>query len=420
MKHPLPHPTSEFHLKSLIAAVASALLCTLSFAALPAQAQAFSILHSFTNGGDGGSPTAPVTIDSAGNLYGTASTGGTGGNGTVFELKRSDNGWTLNTLHAFDYSNGDGKVPLSGVVFGPDGALYGTTSAGGTGCYGGCGTVYNLRPPQTFCHTGVCLWTETIIHNFAGYPHDGLQPEYATPIFDPSGNLYGTTCGGGPVDDGTAFEMSESNGTWTETPIHNFTGGDGECPQVGLLRDRAGNLYGTTLQGTGNQGEVFELTLLASGWTLSKLVVFEEGINGNAPGGPLVADSAGNLYGMTQSGSVFELTYSGGTWAYNQIFDLPGAGGIGPLAMDAEGNLYGTQFVGGIFGSGAVFKLTLGNGTWAYTDMHDFSITNGCAFPYSGVSIDVDGNLYGTASQGGYRAPSCGYWGCGCVWKITP
>jgi uncharacterized repeat protein (TIGR03803 family) len=384
-----------------------------------AQAQTFSVLHAFTNGGDGGSPTASLTFDGAGNLYGTASTGGAGNGGTVFQLKRSGQGWTLNTIHAFEPSDGDGETPLGGVVVGPDGTLFGTTAAGGTGCDGGCGMVYNLKPPGSFCHTGVCPWTETILHNFGGYPNDGGQPRYMSLIFDASGDMYGTTCEGGGVNYGTVFEMKPSNGGWTESELYVFDGGDGECPQSGVIMDQAGNLYGTVFQAFENQGEVYEISPGQPYWTQTILERFEEGVNGSAPVAGLVADRSGNFYGMTLSGVVFELSFSGGEWNYSQIYSLPGGGGYGTLAIDAAGNLYGTQFYG-TFGEGAAFELARTGGNWTYINLHNFDLVDGGGWPYGGVALDADGNLYGTTSQGGYRANGCGYWGCGYLWEITP
>lgn len=410
------------NLQTAIAKVASVVLLALGLIVThSAQAQTFTHLHDFTNAADGGSPTAGVTLDGQGNIFGTASTGGDGNGGTVWQLKRSGQGWTLNTIHAFEPSNGDGKTPLGGVVIGPDGTLFGTTYSGGTGCYGMvCGTVYNLKPPQSFCRTGVCPWTETVLHNFAGYPYDGGEPQYMDPIFDASGNMYGTTCGGGGLNYGTVFEMQRSSGVWTESEIYVFDGGDGECPESGPIMDHAGNLYGTTIQGFGNQGEVWEISPAEPYWTQNVLVRFEEGENGNAPAAGLVADSAGNFYGMTLSGAVFELSYSGGSWNYNQIYSLPGGGGYGAMTMDAAGNLYGVQYAGGMFDEGAVFELVRNNGNWTYVSLHNFSLVNGGGWPYGGVTMDAAGNLYGTTSQGGFRASGCGYWGCGYVWEITP
>jgi len=402
------------------AKVASILLFAMAVMLTPsAQAQTFTVLHNFTNGGDGGTPTAGVTVDGSGNIYGTASTGGAGNGGTVWQLKRSGNGWILDTIYAFEPSTGDGKTPLGRAVVGPDGTLFGTTYAGGTGCYGGCGTVYNLRPPGSFCHTTSCPWTETILHNFGGYPDDGGEPFYVDPIFDASGNMYGTTCGGGGVNYGTVFEMKPSNGGWIESEIYVFDGGDGECPESGPIMDQAGNLYGTAIQGFGNQGEVYEISPAEPYWSQNILVRFEEGENGNAPAAGLVADRSGNFYGMTLSGAVFELSFSGGVWNYNQIYDLPGGGGYGTLVMDAAGNLYGTQY-GGPSGEGAVFELARNNGNWTYINLHNFDLVDGGGWPYGGVALDADGNLYGTTSQGGFRANGCGYWGCGYLWEITP
>ncbi len=230
--------------------------------------------------------------------------------------------------------------------------------------------------------------------------------------------MYGTTGGGGGVNSGTVFEMMPSGSGWTEAEIFVFGGANGESPESGVIMDQSGNLYGTLLQGSGNQGEVYELSPNEPYWTENILVRFEEGINGNAPAAPLVSDQSGNLYGMTLSGAVFELSYSAGTWNYSQIYSLPEGGGYG-LAIDAAGNLYGTQFVGGANGWGTVFKLTPSNGSWTYTGLHDFAMATG-AYPYSSLTLDAQGNLYGTASQGGRQAHGCGFWGCGCVWKLTP
>jgi uncharacterized repeat protein (TIGR03803 family) len=422
MKNRFAHCTSTVGKCLGQACFAVALLGGLMLATLPAaHAQTFTLLHAFTNGEDGGTPIAGVTVDGGGNIYGTASTGGSGNGGTAYQLKHAGDGWTLNTIHAFDPGSGDGGQPMGRPVIGPGGALYGTTSGGGgTDCTNGCGTVYSLRPPGSFCRSGVCAWTETVIHKFEGYPNDGGQPEYVDPIFDPAGNMYVTTCGGGGVNYGGVWEFTPGGSGWTESRVHVFIGGDGECPQSNVYMDQAGKLYGTTLQGTGNQGEVYQLALSGSNWMLNRLVVFEEGLNGNAPSGGLIADPAGNLYGMTDSGTVYELSYSGGTWNFTELYQLPGSGGYGALARDASGNLYGTQFVGGQYGVGAVFKLALSNGSWTYIDLHDFTIANGGAFPYGGVTLDAQGNLYGTASQGGVLAQGCGYWGCGSVWKIQP
>lgn len=169
-----------------------------------AQAQTFTVLHTFTGGPDGGNPLAGVTIDRAGNLYGTTYYGGSGLLGTVYELKTQNSNWVLNTLHSFTGYPNDGAHPEARVVFGPNGILYGTTEEGGNhGCNpgSGCGTVFTLRPQPTVCGSLTCPWTETLLYAFGGY--DPAFP-MGDLIFDDAGNIYGTGAGGGTMT-GAAF-----------------------------------------------------------------------------------------------------------------------------------------------------------------------------------------------------------------------
>ena len=200
----------------LFAALALALVAIQS-----AQAQAFSVIYNFTGGSDGANPSAGLTIDAAGNFYGTNQTSNGGsGFGMVFKLKPSGSSWILTPLYGFPKET-DGD-PLNGVVIGPNGSLYGTTFSGGK-FYDG--TVYNLRPPAGFCRTVSCPWTHTLLYNFkngidGGYPAGPL-------VFDQAGNIYGTTWGGGSGGDGTVFELDTLG---NETVLHSFSGADGNEP----------------------------------------------------------------------------------------------------------------------------------------------------------------------------------------------
>lgn len=406
-------------------ALALALICALTMLATPAAlAQTFTVLYDFTGRGDGAQPYAGITLDGAGNLYGTT-VGSLVWGGTVFQLKHTDDHWILNTLASLGSAD-----PMGRVVFGSNGALYGTTLQGGSdNCLFGCGTVYNL---QRSCITAGCPWTVTFPYSFTG-GEDGRYPFYVDPVFDQAGNLYGTAAGGGSAGDGVVFKLTPSGGGWTESVIHNFTGGDGEAPESGVIFDSAGNLYGTTLLGGlyGN-GTVFRLTRSGSNWVASTLYSFRGGTDGLQPVGGLVVDRSGNLYGTTTGGTgtygnatVFELSPSGGGWTFTLLYgwgDRTG-GPEGNLAMDAAGNLYGAVSAHGAFGYGSVFKLTPSGSGWTYTDLHDFTgyLGSDGADPVGGPTLDADGNVYGTTLYGGITAgfSGCAY-GCGVVWKVTP
>jgi uncharacterized repeat protein (TIGR03803 family) len=415
---------------------AISMLCalTLTVASL-AQAQTFTVLHKFTNAPDGSTPFAGVTMDGAGNLYGTTAFGGhivtpycRTGCGAVYKLTHSNAGWDITTLYAFGPPPVDGIAPSSRVVFGPDGALYGTTYEGGA-YYNG--TVFRLAPRHT-CGSAPCFWTESLY----SFPRDytaGYGP-VGDVTFDHSGNLYGATLLGGtgscdnePLSCGVVFTMRAPVLQWQESVIYYF-GQDGYQPHSGVLFDTSGNMFGTTVAGGANGfGVVYELTQSGGSWTPSTLYSFTGQNDGYHPVAGLIRDVAGNLYGSTAGGgsggggTVFELSPSGESWTFNLIYSLSGGGGTeGALSMDTNGNLYGTTESGGAYGFGNVFKLTRSNGSWTYTSLHDFTRGADGAFPISNVVIDSAGNLYGTTSSGGFSNDSLCAGGCGIVWEITP
>jgi uncharacterized repeat protein (TIGR03803 family) len=219
---------------------------------VPAAAQTFTVLHSFS-GADGGTPKSGLTMDRAGNLYGTTMVGGNynpscfanTGCGTVFKLSHSGTGWVLSQLYRFNGTS-DGATPMARVVLGPDGALYGTTYYFGPN---NDGTVFKLQPPATFCHSVSCPWTETTLIGLAQSTGDAPLGDLT---FDAAGNIYGTTALGGVFENcegsgcGVVYKLSHSGGTWTEDILYNFTdGADGASPRGGVIFDQAGNLYGT-------------------------------------------------------------------------------------------------------------------------------------------------------------------------------
>jgi uncharacterized repeat protein (TIGR03803 family) len=379
-------------------------------ATILAQAQTYTILHTFTGQGDGSTPIAGLTIDRAGNLYGTTSGLIDEENGTVFKLTRAGSGWILSTLYTFQ-GDPDGATPQAQVVFGPDGSLYGTTTYGGLGD----GTVFNLRPPATACHAVQCPWTETVLYRFTG-GSDGAHPQYGDLAFDADGNIYGTTSNSDNRC-GVVFKLSRSGGGWTESVLYSFGGASGCNPYSGVIFDSAGNLYGTTLS------TVYELSPSGSGWTETTLHTFEGQDDGTEAYGGLIFDQQGNLYGTTfndgqdNAGTVYELQPSGGNWT-ETVLRYVEPGPTDTPTLDGAGNLYAT--LGGDGPSfGEVFRLTRGSNGWTYRDLFDFSggqFTDGFT-PFGGAVLDTSGNLYGTTSQGGDE--NCGE-GCGVVWEITP
>jgi uncharacterized repeat protein (TIGR03803 family) len=392
--------------------------------ATPGLAQTFTVLHTFTGGADGSTPNAGVTVGPSGVLYGTTPFGGTRGGddccGTVFKLNLVNSSWIFTPLYEFTGHN-DGGAPYGGVTIGPNGALYGTTSQGGTD---GLGAVFELRPSPTHCRSAFCYWNETVLHSFTGVP-DGYFPEWVKLVFDQAGDFYGTTYGGGAYEYGTVFELTPSGGGYTESVIYSFdypTTGTG--PQSGVVLDTAGNLYGTTTYGgTGtrcmdNCGTVYQLVPSGGGWAENVLVNFQGGTGGGSPLSNPILDASGNVYGT--AGVIYKLTPSGGGFTYRVLSTLnAGCGYQSALAIDAAGNLFGVCDQGpGAGGYGWVFELTNCSQTCTVIDLHDFSGGSDGAGPLGTPALDANGNLFGTAAQG---AGGCngGHSGCGTVWEVT-
>jgi uncharacterized repeat protein (TIGR03803 family) len=407
------------------------------FAATPrAIAQQESLLYSFNPGGrDGINPQANLIFDTAGNLYGTTFGGGTNGCfgstfncGTVFELSpQKDGGWTEKVLHNFGKGT-DGVNPSAGMIFDSSGNLCGTTYEGGAYFFG---TVFELSP------TADGGWTERVLHHFNFNGKDGTYPA-ASLISDASGNLYGTTFGGGTSNAGTVFELSPAaDGSWTEKTLHNFVnnGRDGIYPSGSLTVDGSGNLYSTTSEGgIYGWGTVFELSPAAGGtWTEKILHNFNyNGKDGLQTFAGLTFDVHGNLYGTAAGGlygfgTVFELTPTEGRgWSEKILFNFTAKsnGGFNPgsgVVFDANGNLYGTTISGGLYTYGTVFELSpTEGGGWSEKTLHNFSgKLSGVdgRQPESSVTVDAAGNVYGTTNQGGAYGGAFGY---GTVFKITP
>ena len=385
--------------------------------ATSAAAQTFTAIHNFTGGGDGESPYAGLTQDSHGNLYGTSYYGGSG-NGNVFRLQYKNNAWMLIPLYTFQ-SPADG-YNAGPVVVGPNGSLYGSTPWGGTqSC--SCGTLYNLRPSPTRSGSVFGGWNKQSLWNFSG-DSDGYSP-WGNLTFTDANHFFGTTQSGGPDSGGTVFEMTYSSGSWnySNAYVFNSNGSDGYNPMGGVIKDAAGNLYGTTAYGGSfGDGTVYQLVPTGNGWTKNILYSFQDGSDGETPHTGLTMDQAGNLYGASASGGlnnqgvVFQLSPTGnGGWSFSVLysFEAGSRGSGGSLAVDNAGNVYGVTPLGGIFHGGSVFKLSRSGNTWTYTDLHDFAGGDG-AMPSGDLVIEPNGDMYGTTSGGGP-------FGYGNVWKLS-
>lgn len=407
----------------LLNALGVAMLCMLTaIATTTAHAQTYNVLYNFTLSGNvGNSPKSGLVMDQAGRLYGTNSSLGEYGYGTVYRVARAGAGWIATGLYSFQGGT-DGAYPVANVTFGPDGTLYGTTPSGGTGGNGGYGTVFNLRPPATVCKAAQCPWVETVLYRFTGGSDGGIGEDYTSfadaLVFDQAGNVYGTTPIGGAYGYGVVFELTRSGGSWSERVLWSFTGGSAGCyPASGVIFDSAGNLYGTASYcGTQNEGVVYELSPSGSGWTQKPLYSFGDADYGEPYGG-VTMDAQGNLYGTTGdfsgTGEAYELTLSGGSWTVTrrQFLGASGESARDTPTLDAQGNLYGMIIQGGDGGLGEVFKLTPSGSGWIYNDFYDFGDAG--YEPVGGVVFDSSGNLYGTTYTGGQ-------YGGGVVWEITP
>jgi uncharacterized repeat protein (TIGR03803 family) len=224
-------------------------------------------LHDFNpHRGDGYYPQGGLTLDAQGNLYGTTSSCqcyNYNNDGIVFELKPAGGGeWTEEILHSFVNDGVQGFSLFAGVTFDSAGSLYGTTALGGTGtnnCPTGCGTIFRLTPQADGS------WSQTTLHNFQNNTWDGAYPN-GNLALDVAGNIYGTTAAGGAYTQGTVFKLTQTNGVWNQTIVHNFSGTfgrqtpDGSQPYAGVIFDPSGNMYGTTSTGGRVAGTVFEIT----------------------------------------------------------------------------------------------------------------------------------------------------------------
>jgi uncharacterized repeat protein (TIGR03803 family) len=354
---------------------------------LTAPAQTFSVLHQF-HWPDGAFPLSPLYQGIDGRLYGTTYGGGLV-QGVIYALDTDGVG---SVLHNF--SAQEGMNTVAGFVGDAAGNLYGAT----------LGAVFKFDP----------MGNMTLLHKSTGGA-DGTAV-YQSLIMDAAGNLYGTAyIGGNPACDhgcGTVFKIAPNK---KFTVLHTFTGGnDGANPYGSLVQDATGNLYGTTFGGGAfGAGVVFKLSPTGGSTALH---AFTAGDDGGYPIGGLLLDAFGNLYGTTNGGAinnngvVFKIDSSGAFTVLHSFTGDDGYQSRAQLVQDAAGNLYGTTQKGGCCGGGTVFKL---DPTSTLTTLYEFKGRGDGANPYEGVILDAAGTIYGTTFDGGVEE-------VGVVYKIVP
>jgi uncharacterized repeat protein (TIGR03803 family) len=414
-----------------------------------AVASSYSVIYKFTGGSDGGFNLSGLVVDASGALYGTTAS-------TVFKLTPTDSGaeWVETTLYTFEGSLYD-CFP-GGLAIDSSGALYGTTLYGrnySSNKVGGYGVVYKLTPPAT----GQGPWTFAILHKFRG-GLDGADPNSI--MVGANDVVYGATSWGGYDTKcygdgcGTIFALIPSllnKGSYSYRVIHTFTGGrQGDGPEGTLYQDSSGTLYGTTARGgilnsnlscVGGCGTVFKLMPPTGDdlfWHEETIYRFD-GANGTYPGGGVIADSSGALYGTTdEGGSCQNYTLGCGTafklspplpgrtlWTRDLSYKFEGSThGYYPngLTMSSTGVLYGTTYLGGTGRTGTVFSFN--QETRVHKVLYSLNVESDGAYPSAGLVAGPDGALYGTTGSGGNTYCLWRNSGitssCGAVFKVVP
>jgi len=341
-----------------------------------------TVLYSFgSKSQDGTTPFGGLVLDAAGNLYGTTEHGGAFGAGTVFQLSTGGGTWTETILHSFGQGT-DGAVPMASLSMDAAGNLFGTTNFGGTILTCGnpptsCGTVFELSPD------GSGGWNYSVIHNFPSQSADGYFP-LANVTPDGLGNLYGTASKGGPYAGGIVFKLTPSGNQWTWKLVHpygnppNGHGPEGYYPYAGMIFDADGNMWNTTMTGGSHNGTIVIFKPNGTGgWKQFHPSGLGFPPYGTYAAGNMVSDATGNVYGTTvlggsgKNGTIFVVSPTQTGWQQTVLYNFTGGADGGysdsPLVADQDGNLYGTAWYGGnttqcktgqpIPGCGVVFKL---------------------------------------------------------------
>ena len=392
----------RYRLCALVTRFAPVLILASAAAAQPLRYQ--SLLSFGSPGLDAKRPGGVIQADN-GLLYGTALQGGTSNLGTIFRLNQDGTGAT--NLHTFGLTAGDGQTPMA-IIQATNGAIYGTTSIGGTNK---TGTVFKLNKDGSGYQ---------VLYNFGNLPADGANPQ-AGLIQGKDGFLYGTTQYGGSNDLGTVYRLGGDGSNYAV--LHHFRGAstDGSAPDASLVQGADGWLYGvTSLGGTNDAGSVFKISTNGT----SYLVLYSfSGVGGDGqnPDAEMIQGSDGVLYGTTHFGgsnnlgTIFKINTNGSGYAVLHTFTSIGGDGQIPLAglvEGAGGTLYSTTYLGGSAGAGTIFQLNK-DGT-GYAVIHSFN-TNGVdgQNARAGILQGRDLFLVGTTWHGGQS-------GFGTVYRFLP
>ena len=322
------------------------------------------------DGTNGGNPQFGLVLAGDGNFYGTSQEGGTNSFGAVFRITPAG---TVTMLASFAFDS-NGAAPVAGLTLGPDGELYGLTTAGGDI---GAGAIFKISAQGVL----------TRIHSFQN--GDGFVHQAALTL-GPDGNLYGTARDGGSADMGAVFRIT-TNGTFTI--VASFNGTNGAIPMSQLTVGPDGQLYGTTqLGGAANLGTVFKVTTNGAFTTLASFTSSDNSL----PVSGLLLARDGNFYGCSQ-GAVFKVTPDGLMTTVASLLPLDGINPQSGLALGPDGNFYGTTRDGGTNNLGTIYRLSPDG---VLTRLLSFNATNG-SFPQSGLTLGRDGSFYGTTTSGG-------------------
>jgi uncharacterized repeat protein (TIGR03803 family) len=359
-------------------------ICLMGSMSIAKSSAQFLTFLQFAGGSPSLSPDSGLIQDSDGFYYGTTLFGGNNGDGTVYKFAV---GGGFFVLHGFGAA-GDGEFPTGGLVLGPDGAYYGVCEEGGSHNYG---TVYRIVPNVGYSQ----------IYSFTSMA-DGRAPQG---LASAGGYLYGTTTYGGPANAGTIFKITTGG---VLTTVHYFAATEGYYPGGILTLENDGKIYGTTQYGASASGggTVFAYTPEGS---LSVVYSFQNSEDSVEPGGRIVRDSSGNLYGTTyygganKEGSIYRIT-SGSVLStlYSFSGPLDGKSPDSGLTLGNDGYLYGSSMFGGLdaaVGSGTIFKIS---SSGSFVLLHSFASSNEGSGPVGPLCLGSDGYFLGGCSDGEY------------------